>query len=179
MTLPADLRARIEDARRRLEALRAARSAAENAPVDRTTAIARIDAILENALANRANFWEYLSSRQGGFSPTSFASRANTDMLGLLALMAPEAIRAAMVGAIKPGGLSEAERAETLARIDAGTLEIEVAEELDLRYLDETAIHERRRRDANPRVLLAPIAELIAAAQQMKPPAPAAARRSA
>ena len=178
MISSADLRIRVTDARRRLEALKAARSAAESAPVDRATAVERIEAILENALANRANFFEFLSSRSGGFSPASFASRANIDMLGLLALVAPEAIRAAMVENIRPGGLSESERRDTLARIEAGTLELEVQEELDLRTLDETAVHERRRRDANPAILLAPTAELIAAAQLPKP-APTAARRTA
>lgn len=179
MTSPADLRTRIADAHRRLEALKVARSAAENAPVDRATAVERIDAILENALVNRANFFEFISSRQGGFSKDAFSARGSSDLLGLLSLMAPEAIRAAMVENIKPGGLSDQERDATLARIDAGIFDTEVREELDLRELDTSAGHEHRRRDANPAVILAPIAELIAASQSMKPPAPSAARRSA
>ncbi|MDR6873542.1 hypothetical protein J2Y55_004569 [Bosea sp. BE125] len=179
MMSSADLRTRVADARRRLEALKAARSAAETAPVDRETAITRIDEILASAHANRANHFEFLSSRAGGFSRDAFSARGSADLLGLLTVLAPSAIRETMIENIRPGGLTETERLETLAKIDASTIELEIQEELDLRDLDTTVGHEHRRRGASPAILLAPIEELIAAAQQMKPPAPAAARRTA
>lgn len=87
----------------------------------------------------------------------------------LFAKMAPAALKEMALAEIdRDGGLSPAVRAAELDRLDAAIFREEIAEELSIRSMEDatrTLVH--RRKDGDPALWLAPMAELLAAEKSL------------
>lgn len=143
------------------------RAATTRAPIDAGTAGALIDREIAAARSKPLAVFDYLPS--GGFSGSTFNRRAD-DLFGVLATIAPDKLREAALASLPPGGISAAERAASLAKIDAALETAAIEEELALRQIDNAiGGHERRRLDARPEILVAPTGELQDVAQAAKP----------
>lgn len=147
------------------------RRAISSAPVNADTIARRIDAEIARAQEYGASgLFASLGARAGGFSPAVFNSAAGADLFRFLCHFDPAGLRETALAAVPAGILSEPERERELERVATALAQAEVEEEIALREADAlTGGHEPRRLDARPDVLLAPLAELQAAAQAAKP----------
>lgn len=81
----------------------------------------------------------------------------------VLAVLVPDALRAALLRNMPRHGITAADRTARLAKLDRDLLIAEIAEELAIREVeDATGARLFRRVDADPAILLAPTAELQA-----------------
>lgn len=158
-------RASVEQNRKVIAQQTAARDAAASAPVDLATAAARIDVEITAAQA-RFDGFRHLSSPGGGWDAERFNRTAGQDLFGFLAAYDPKGLKETALATVPAGGLSEAARAAAIASASGVLAEAEIAEEITLRQLDALiGGHEPRRPDARPEIMLAPLAELEAAAK--------------
>lgn len=140
-----------------------------SAPVDAETASRRLEAEIERSKQLLPDHFRHLDSARGGFSADAFNRRATAEPFVFWATYDPETLREIALSTIRPGGISDAERAKRLAAADEALKGVEIAEEITLREIDSlTGSHERRRLDARVEILLAPLAELQAVARPAK-----------
>jgi hypothetical protein len=166
-----DLHGEVERTRARRSELLAERTKIDRAPVSLDVATQRIDEYLA-ALASEPGAMTHRFLRPGangsdladvtlGLMDGPTRGVGARDILRSLAFLDRERLRLALVADAKAaleasgGGLSERERTEALAAIEAELLELEVAEELAIREAEDAG-HEGldRRGDAEPRVVL-------------------------
>lgn len=91
------------------------------------------------------------------------SSRMERSPAAVLATLAPDAFRAALLANIRRDGISAEDRAATMARIERNLVGAEIAEELACREFEQVSgarLH--RRSDVDPAILLAPTGELLA-----------------
>lgn len=164
-----NLRTSIEKHRESVSRLKAEGDAVRAAPVDTETITRRLDAEIAKAKERASGFFSYLNSPSGGFSSSTFNRHAAADAFAFWAACDPDALRAVALENIRAGDMTEEQRAKRLAEIDNALEVAEIDEELALREID-VAIgnHEPRRLDARVDIILAPLAELQAAAKPAK-----------
>ncbi len=161
------LRQAVAGHRTEISRLTEERAATTRAPIDAGTAAALIDREIAAAQSKPLQAFDYLGT--GQFSGSSF-NRRSSDLFAVLATIAPEKLRDAALASLLPGGISAAERAASIAKIDAALETAAIEEELALRQIDNAiGGHERRRLDARPEILVAPTGELQDVAQAAKP----------
>lgn len=140
-----------------------------SAPVDAETASRRLDAEIERSKELIADHFRHLDSPRGGFSAEAFNRRATSEPFAFWASYDPDTLKEIALSTIRPGGLTDADRAKRLQAAGEVVEAAEIAEEIALREIDSvTGNHERRRLDARMGIILAPLAELQAAAKPAK-----------
>lgn len=152
----------LEAIRAHVRELQDQRRHTEHLPTSLEKAHARVDAFIagEQAFAaDRAPAPEVFSR-----SPSDYR-RPKYEMMHLLvAYLAPalgEAMKAAVsVSYVEAEGISEDERSERLAKLDRDLLDAELAEEAVIRAAEDAGFSVHRRKDADPRAVLAHVEEL-------------------
>jgi hypothetical protein len=163
------LRSTVEKHREAISRVKAESDAIRVAPVDAETITRRLDAEIAQAKERASGFFSYLNSPDGGFTSSTFNRHAAADAFAFWAACDPDSLRAVALENIPVGDMTEDQRATRLAAAEAALAESEIAEEITLREIDvATGNHEKRRLDARPDILLAPLTELQAAAKPAK-----------
>jgi len=166
-----DLLDDVDECRDQIGALRKERAAVENAPRPLAETIDMLDQHLDRIATNAV---DALSLHHLRDRNTAFALRLSqsgqpgvevTNLLGLLVAVAREPLReivAAQLGDLDLAcpGLSDQDRAQKLAALDAAILRAELAEEHALRALERHGVAVARRADAHPLAVLAADAAL-------------------
>lgn len=161
----------IDQLRDRLADLKSEREHVQSLPVDMLTIEQRVDDAL--AEAARQMPLRFDIGRPEGFTPVDFRTKlsatpgagATTNFanngFNILAVLCPDALRAALLKNAPTGGISASERTARVAQLDRDILATEIAEEVACREIEAALGTEiARRSDANPAILLAPDAEL-------------------
>ncbi|WP_150117784.1 hypothetical protein [Microvirga vignae] len=153
----------LDEIRDRIADLQAQRTAIQNAPVDRKTMEQRINYEINRVTAVKNLTFREISAVDGRFYASEFNKRFDKDPFALFAALDPEGLKAALLEHLPADGLTAEESQAKIIKLDAEILAAEMAEELTLREIEAgTGAAIPRRADADPRVLLAPDAELQA-----------------
>lgn len=163
------LRAAVEQHRAAISRHASEMDAIASAPVDAETASRRLDAEIERSKQLLPDHFRHLDSPRSGFSAEAFNRRATAEPFAFWATYDPETLKEIALSTIRPGGITDAERAKRLAAAEDARQVAEVDEEIALREIDSlTGSHEKRRLDARVEILLAPLTELQAVAKPAK-----------
>ena len=159
-----EIREQLAAQRADIETLRASFRATECAPIDTATAERRADALIAEAISKNPDPFAYFRNPENAYSIGTFDRLTAKSPFAAFARIAPEQLRAALLASVPAGGLTAVERDTRLAEIGSALHQVEIAEEITLRLIDDqTGGLEYRRQDARPDILLAPLAELRAA----------------
>jgi hypothetical protein len=167
MKIPPLLREDVLQHRADREQLLSELRAVERAPIPAATAEARVDALIAEALTRDDPFHGFGNHDGAPYTVAKFNQLFLQSPLAALARIAPKGLRAAMLAAVEPGGLTPKEREAKLAAIGDQIFQCEIAEEQTLRLIDaQTGGLEYRRPDARADIMLAPDGELETASKE-------------
>jgi hypothetical protein len=163
----ATARSGLDELRGRIDDLKAERERVELLPPDSAV----LADLVKRTVAKEGKEWAvttYQFSNPDGVAGHQLVEHFNTAFknnargaFGVMSALFPDRMTEMLLAAVPKNGVTDADRAAMLARIDDDILGLEISEEFAVREIEaSTGAVMSRRLDANPAVLLAPDGEL-------------------